>query len=73
MFRSIEGIYKANRGLHVVCHGYFCWDRYLRKRQKLKDISADPKSAGELGGLLIKWVKDEILFFCGKIIHHSID
>ncbi|KDR85085.1 hypothetical protein GALMADRAFT_233698 [Galerina marginata CBS 339.88] len=42
MFRSIEGIYKANRGLHA----------------KLKDISADPKSAGELGGLLIKWVED---------------
>ncbi|KAH9486848.1 hypothetical protein JR316_0000913 [Psilocybe cubensis] len=42
MFRSIEGIYKANRGLHA----------------KLKDISADPKSAGELGGLLIKWIDD---------------
>ncbi|KAF8912751.1 hypothetical protein CPB84DRAFT_1841193 [Gymnopilus junonius] len=42
MFRSIEGIYKANRSLHA----------------KLKDISADPRSAGELGGLLIKWVDD---------------
>ncbi|KAF8807492.1 hypothetical protein BYT27DRAFT_7138428 [Phlegmacium glaucopus] len=42
MFRSIEGIYKANRGLHT----------------KLKDISVDPKSAGELGGLLIKWIDD---------------
>ncbi|KAF8974012.1 Dbl homology domain-containing protein [Flammula alnicola] len=42
MFRSIEGIYKANRGLHA----------------KLKDINADPKSAGELGGLLIKWIDD---------------
>jgi hypothetical protein len=58
MFRSIEGIYKANRGLHAVCPGCFCCDRYLRKRQKLKDISADPKSAGELGGLLIRWVRD---------------
>jgi len=38
--------------------GAFCCDRYLRKRQKLKDISADPKSAGELGGLLIRWVRD---------------
>jgi hypothetical protein len=56
MFRSIEGIYKANRGLHAVCHDYFCCNRHLRKCQKLKDISADPKSAGELGGLLIKWV-----------------
>ncbi|KAF9056258.1 hypothetical protein BJ165DRAFT_1398974 [Panaeolus papilionaceus] len=42
MFRTIEGIYKANRGLYA----------------KLKDISADPKSAGELGGLLIKWIDD---------------
>ncbi|KAF9473120.1 hypothetical protein BDN70DRAFT_412046 [Pholiota conissans] len=42
MFRSIEGVYKANRGLHA----------------KLKDINADPKSAGELGGLLIKWIDD---------------
>ncbi|KAF9569659.1 hypothetical protein CPC08DRAFT_812654 [Agrocybe pediades] len=42
MFRSIEGIYKANRGLHA----------------KLKAISADPKSAGELGGLLIKWIDE---------------
>ncbi|PPQ70771.1 hypothetical protein CVT24_001058 [Panaeolus cyanescens] len=42
MFRTIEGIYKANRALYA----------------KLKDISADPKSAGELGGLLIKWIDD---------------
>jgi hypothetical protein len=36
---------------------------YVKKHtQKLKDISADPKSAGELGGVLIKWVRNH--FFC---------
>lgn len=33
---------------------------YLFRPQKLKDINADPKSAGELGGLLIKWVRQHV-------------
>jgi len=56
MFRSIEGVYKANRSLHTVGSLSLSLLSMLTCIQKLKDINADPKSAGELGGLLIKWV-----------------
>ncbi|TFK41067.1 hypothetical protein BDQ12DRAFT_626255 [Crucibulum laeve] len=42
MFRSIEGIYKANRGLHT----------------KLKEIGANPSSPKALGDLLMRWIDD---------------
>ncbi|TFK30530.1 hypothetical protein FA15DRAFT_662501 [Coprinopsis marcescibilis] len=42
MFRSIEGVYKANRGLH----------------NKLKDIGVNPSNPKALGDLLMSWIKD---------------
>jgi len=63
MFRSIEGIYKANRGLHAVsCNAHHTCTLTKGNSQKLKDISADPRSAGELGGLLINWVRVDVNF-----------
>lgn len=74
MFRSIEGIYKANRGLHTVRLYFHSLTAYLLyKSQKLKDISADPKSAGELGSLLIKWVrKRPLIVLHGDFPHLGI-
>ncbi|EIW86628.1 hypothetical protein CONPUDRAFT_134026 [Coniophora puteana RWD-64-598 SS2] len=42
MFRSIEAIYKANRGLAA----------------KLKDIGSSPSSPKAIGDLLMKWIDD---------------
>lgn len=42
MFRSIEGVYKANRGLH----------------SKLKEIGTNPSSPKALGDLLMQWIDD---------------
>ncbi|KAF6766283.1 hypothetical protein DFP72DRAFT_1028953 [Ephemerocybe angulata] len=42
MFRSIEGVYKANRNLH----------------SKLKEIGSNPSSPKALGDLLMRWIDD---------------
>ncbi|KAF9460804.1 hypothetical protein BDZ94DRAFT_1168832 [Collybia nuda] len=42
MFRSIEGVYKANRGLHA----------------KLKELGTNPSSLKALGDLLMRWIDD---------------
>ncbi|KAF8898645.1 hypothetical protein BD779DRAFT_26630 [Infundibulicybe gibba] len=42
MFRSIEAVYKANRGLH----------------SKLKEIGSNPSSPKALGDLLMRWIDD---------------
>ncbi|KAF8622886.1 hypothetical protein AX15_006651 [Amanita polypyramis BW_CC] len=42
MFRSIEAVYKANKGLY----------------SKLKDIGTNPSSPKALGDLLMKWIND---------------
>ena len=54
MFRSIEGIYKANRSLLSVCLPLLGSSFPLTSAcQKLKEIGTNPKG---LGDLLMKWV-----------------
>ncbi len=58
MFRSIEGVYKANRSLllvrfllpslHIIAS--YC-------QQRLKEIGANPSSPKALGDLLMRWVR----------------
>jgi len=57
MFRSIEGVYKANRSLLVVSRSVFIVHySHLHRLQKLKEIGTNPSSPKALGDLLMRWV-----------------
>lgn len=59
MFRSIEGVYKADRSLLSVSgfthsHNY---SNDRRSNQRLKEIGTNPSSPKALGDLLMRWVR----------------
>lgn len=66
MFRSIEGVYKINRGFGSVRGPSLPLGRVdiadlgMRSRsylQKLKEIGPNPSSPKALGDLLMRWVR----------------
>jgi hypothetical protein len=72
MFRSIEGVYKANRGLHSVCLFVAQVCHYLTLLvKKLKEIGTNPSSPKALGDLLMRWVRTINYRYFIQLIHSA--
>lgn len=59
IFRSIEGVYKANRSLLAV-RNYrlgLRFSSHICLPQKLKEIGTNPSNPKALGDLLMRWVR----------------